>query len=112
MPLLDDAPLPAPRCIILPASVPGANPNASSGVLAVDIVAAVTVAIAVAVAVAAAAVTVAVAAVDMRAVTSPSARPPATVVAIAARAALGVACRPALEMATATLNSSINTVEA
>ena len=106
MPLLDDAPLPAPRCIMQPASVPGANPNASSGVSAVDIVAAVSVGVAVA------AVTVAVAAGDKRAVTSPSARPPATVVAVAARAALGVACRAALEMTTATLNSSINTVEA
>ncbi len=101
MPLLDDAPLPAPRCIMQPASVPGANQNAPSGVSAVDIVAAVSVGVAVA------AVTVAVAAVDIRAVTSPSARPPATVV----RAALGVASRPALEIATATLNSSINTVE-
>jgi hypothetical protein len=107
MPLLDDAPRCGRHgCIMLPASVPGANQNASSGVSAVGIVAAVTVAVAIA------AVTVAVAAVDMRAVTSPSARPPATVVVVAAQAALGVACRPALEMATATLNCSINTVEA
>jgi hypothetical protein len=105
MALLDDAPRCGRHvCIMLPGSVPGANQNASSGVSAVGIVAAVTVAIA--------AVTVAVAAVDMRAVTSPSARPPATVVVVAAQAALGVACRPALEMATATLNCSINTVEA
>ena len=107
MPLLDDAPRCGRHgCIMLPASVPGASHNASSGVSAVGIVAAVTITVAVA------AVTVAVAAVDMRTVTSPSARPPATVVAVAARAALGVACRPALEMATATLNSSINTMEA
>jgi hypothetical protein len=102
MPLLDDAPRCGRHgCIMLPALVPGANQNAPSGVSAVDIVAAVSVGVAVA------AVTVAVAAVDIRAVTSPSARPPATVVAVAARAS-----RPALEIATATLNSSINTVEA
>ena len=90
--------------LMLLASVPRANQNASSGVSAVSIVAAVTVAVAVA------AVTVAVAAVDMRAVTSPSARPPATVVA--GRAASGVARHPALQMATATLNCSIHAVEA
>ena len=107
MPLLDDAPRCGRHgCIMLPASVPGANQNASSGVSAVGIVAAVTVAVAIA------AVTVAVAAVDMRAVTSPSARPPATVVVVAGQAALGVACRATLEMTTATLNCSINTVEA
>ena len=61
----DEARNPVP----LPASVLGANQNASSGVLVVDIVAAVSGGVAVA------AVTVAVAAVDMRAVTSPSSSP-------------------------------------
>jgi hypothetical protein len=92
--------------LMLPALVPGANQDASSGVSAVGIVAALTITVAIT------AVTVAVAAVDMHAVTSPSARPPAAVVAVAARAAPGVACHPALEMATATLNCSINAVEA